>query len=453
MTESGGVKTVVEEIIRILFNVWLVILLVLLNGFFVAAEFAIVKVRSTRLAQLTEEGNVRAKTAQKILADLDAYLSATQLGITLASLGLGWVGEPFVSRLIEPFLHWIGLTGNWVHLISFGAAFSLITFLHIVIGEMAPKSLAIRKAEQTSLLIAKPLHWFFVLFRPTIWLLNKTAIFILRLFKVEMVPDHQHVHTEEEIRMLVKQSHKSGIIDQTELSLFDNIFEFTDRIAREAMIPRVNMTCLYSRLSFEENMDIIRKHPFTRYPLCGRDKDDILGIIHIRDVYQHLFQEEKPDLIDLARPPVFIPETMELKDILRILQKHRTEIAIVVDEYGGTYGLITIEDIIEEIVGDIQDEFDDERPSFQPGPGGTSIDAGLLIEEVNAYFGLRIEDEENDTIGGWIFSRLQEIPKAGASVEVGSWQFVVQEMDGKRITRLLVQPATLDEKPSVSGVQ
>ncbi|WP_241154305.1 hemolysin family protein [Staphylospora marina] len=438
------------EILGMLLNGSLILLLVLLNGFFVAAEFAIVKVRATRIAQLNEEGNLRAKTVQKILSDLDSYLSATQLGITLASLGLGWVGEPFLARLFEPLLIRFGIHGQWIHVISFGAAFSLITYLHIVIGEMAPKSLAIRKAEQTALTVAKPLHWFFVLFRPTIRLLNRTAIRLLRWIGAEMVPDHQQAHTEDEIRMLVEQSHKSGIIDQTELSLFDNIFEFTDRIAREVMIPRVRMVCLYAARPFEENMEIIYAHPYTRYPLCGKDKDDILGIIHIRDVYQRLHRGEPADLKQLVRPAVFVPETMELKDILRVLQRHRTEMAIVADEYGGTYGLITIEDIVEEIVGEIQDEFDDERPAIQQESGGTVIDAGLLIEDVNEHFGLRIEDEENDTIGGWIFSRLKEIPQPGAFVDVGDFRFVVQEMSGRRITRLLVRERSDPGTPKTS---
>ncbi|MBH8590243.1 HlyC/CorC family transporter [Paenactinomyces guangxiensis] len=419
---------------------FLVIFLVLLNGFFVASEFAIVKVRTTRIAQLTEEGNLRAKTAQNILKNLDAYLSATQLGITLASLGLGWVGEPFLATLIEPGLQLFGIPTAWIHVISFAIAFSIITFLHIVIGEMAPKSLAIRKAEGTTLWIARPLHWFFVLFRPTIWLLNSSANKVLKWLGVELVPDQQQAHTEEEIRMLVEQSHRSGIIDQTELSLFDNIFDFADRIGREVMVPRVDMVCIYTRDSFEKSISVIKQSHFTRFPLCGKDKDDILGIIHIRDLYERMTAGETPDFSQLARPTVHVPETMEIKDILRTLQKNRTEMAIVVDEYGGTSGIITIEDIVEEIVGEIQDEFDDERPFFQKKGDETSIDAHLLIDEVNEHFHINIEDEDNDTIGGWIFSQLQELPKLHATVEFDGYKFIVQEMTGSRVTRLLVKP-------------
>lgn len=437
-----------SSILEIFLQLLLVVFLVLLNGFFVASEFAIVKVRATRITQLVEEGNFRAKVAQKLISNLDAYLSATQLGITLASLGLGWVGEPFLAKLIEPALEYFGIPETFVHVISFAIAFSIITFLHIVIGEMAPKSLAIRRSEGTTLWIAQPLHWFFVLFKPTIWLLNGAANKILNWLGVGLVPDHQQAHTEEEIRMLVEQSHRSGMIDQTELSLFDNIFDFTDRIGREVMVPRVNMVCVFAHDPFEISIETIRKGRYTRFPLCGKDKDDIIGIIHIRDVYERMAAGETPDLSKLARSTVHVPETMEIKDILKTLQKNRTEMAIVVDEYGGTSGLITVEDIIEEIVGEIQDEFDDERPFFQKKEDATSIDAQLLIEEVNDYFKLEIEDEDNDTIGGWVFSQLQELPKKDSMVEYGGYQFIVQETVGRRVTRLLVKPIqTKTEEP------
>jgi len=436
-----------QAFVATVFNLLLVLILVLLNGFFVAAEFAIVKVRSTRIAVLREKGHRRARIAERVLANLDAYLSATQLGITLASLGLGWIGEPAVARLIEPALAPLGIPEWAVHTASFVIAFSFITFLHIVLGEMAPKSLAIRRAEQTTLWTAAPLHWFYKLFYPFIYLLNGAANLILRWLGVEMVPEHQQVHNEEEIRMLVAQSHKSGIIDQTELALFDKIFEFADRVAREVMIPRVDMVCLYTHNRFEQNLNIIKESQYTRYPLCGKDKDDIRGIVHVREVFEHLLEGESPDLIRLARPAILIPETMEIKDALRILQKNRAGMAIVVDEYGGTAGLLTTEDIVEEIVGEIQDEFDDERPFFQSVEGGTSIDARLLIEEVNDYFGTDIEDPDNDTIGGWVFSRLKEVPRIGDEVRHNGWIFTVQEIDQRSVTRLLVKP----EKKAAEG--
>jgi CBS domain containing-hemolysin-like protein len=439
-----------ETIIATVFNLFLVLALVLLNGFFVAAEFAIVKVRSTRITMLREEGDRRARIAEKVLANLDAYLSATQLGITLASLGLGWIGEPAIARLIEPVLVPLDLPEWAIHSISFIIAFSFITFLHIVLGEMAPKSLAIRRAESTTLWTSTPLHWFYRLFYPFIFLLNGAANRILRWLGVEMVPEHQQAHNEEEIRMLVAQSHKSGIIDQTELALFDKIFEFADRVAREVMVPRVDMICLYIPAGLDQNLKTIKETQYTRYPLCGKDKDDIRGIVHVREVYEHLVAGETPDLERLARPAIPIPETLEIKDALRILQKKRAGMAIVIDEYGGTAGLVTTEDIIEEIVGEIQDEFDDERPFFQTTGEGTSIDARLLIEEVNEYFGMDIDDPDNDTIGGWVFSQLQEVPQIGDEVTYREWIFTVQEIEQRSVTRLLVKPnkKTVGEKPS-----
>ncbi|SFS66644.1 hemolysin family protein [Marininema halotolerans] len=445
------------SIIEIAWNLFLVFFLVFLNGFFVASEFAIVKVRATRIAQLREEGHRRAKIAEKLINKMDAYLSATQLGITLASLGLGWVGEPAIAHMIViPTLHLISpnIPDLLVSTLSLTIAFVLITFLHIVLGEMAPKSLAIRQAEKTTLWVAAPLNWFYQIFYPFIFVLNSSANKALKWAGVELDPDHIQGHTEEEIRMLMAQSQKSGHIDETELSLFDNIFEFADRVAREVMVPRVDMVCLYADDSLEENLTTIREARHTRFPLCREDKDDIVGIVHIRHVYEKLLSGETPDLKELTRPSVMVPETMELKDVLRVLQQNRSEVAIVVDEYGGTAGLVTTEDIIEEIFGEIQDEFDDERPFFQKQGNETSIDARLLIEEVNDYFGCTIEDPDNDTIGGWVFSQLNEVPEVGNIVPYKQFTFKVQEIEQRSVSRLLVSQSieteeTLDEEETV----
>ncbi|WP_312853858.1 hemolysin family protein [Thermoactinomyces mirandus] len=420
-----------------IWNLFLIAFLVLMNGFFVAAEFAIVKVRSTQIASL--QGH-RAQVAKKVLANLDAFLSATQLGITLASLGLGWIGEPAIARMLGPLLSYLGLPSWAIHTISFVIAFSIITFLHIVLGEMAPKSLAIRQAEKTALWTATPLSWFYNLFKPFIFILNGSANLALKALGVKFEDVQQQAHTEEEIRMLINQSHKSGVIDQTELTLFDNVFDFTDRVAREVMVPRVKMVCLFQDNTFEQNFQIVKEAHHTRFPLCGKDKDDIKGIVHIRDIYNCIAEGKKPDFIELARPVVVVPETMELKDIFRNLQKNRVEMAIVVDEYGGTSGLLTTEDIIEEIFGEIQDEFDDELPLIQKQGGDTVIDSGLLIEDVNEHFKITIEDPDNDTIGGWLFSELDKVPKEGDQVVFNGWVFTVMEMDQLRISRILVSP-------------
>lgn len=423
----------------IVFNLFMVVFLVFLNGFFVAAEFAIVKVRGTRIAQLRTEGNKRAKTAEKVITHLDAYLSATQLGITLASLGLGWIGEPAIARLLEPLFADL-LPPLLLHTISFAIAFSIITFLHIVIGELAPKSLAIRRAEMTTLWTARPLALFYKIFYPVIYVLNGTANRLLKWVGIEPTTESQHAHTEEEIRMLMAQSHKSGIIDKAELTLFDNVFEFTDRIAREIMVPRIDIYCLYTTDSFEENYRTILSEMHSRYPLCGEDKDDVIGIVLTKEIFRAVIEEGgDPDLTSLARPAVLVPETLEVKDILQTLQKNRSEMAIVVDEYGGTAGIVTTEDIIEEIVGEIQDEFDDERPFYQKEGEETSIDARLLIEEVNDHFDLDIHDPDNKTIGGWIFSQLEQVPTIGDEVQYGGFVFRVSEIDHRSISRLSVK--------------
>jgi CBS domain containing-hemolysin-like protein len=316
---------------------------------------------------------------------------------------------------------------------------------------MAPKSIAIRRAKETTLWTASPLYAFYYIFKPFIVLLNGAANRVLKLMKIELT-DHQQVHTEEEIRLLISQSHKSGIIDETELDLFDNVFEFSDRRAREIMVPRVNMKVLYRDNTFEENWEIIRQSHHTRFPLCGADKDDIIGIIHIRDVYEQMLNNEQPALEKLVRPAILVPETMELKDILRTLQKKRSEMAIVVDEFGGTSGLVTTEDIVEEIFGEIQDEFDNEQPAIQKVGNETIIDSRLLIDEVNDYFGIAIEDPDNDTIGGWVFSQLDKIPMKGDRVAYDGWIFIVKDVEKRRVTRLSVipDPETKQEIESIS---
>ncbi|TCS93827.1 CBS domain containing-hemolysin-like protein [Hazenella coriacea] len=419
-------------------NLFLILFLVVLNGFFVASEFAIVKVRYTRIQELIEQGVSQAQTAQKVISQMDAYLSATQLGITLASLGLGWIGEPTISAFLRYFFQHLGVPDWLIQTLSLLIAFCLITFLHIVIGEMAPKTLAIRKAETMTLWTAAPLHWFYKLFKPCIILLNGTANLILKLFKVEAT-DTANVYTEEEIRMLIAQSHQSGVIGFQEKKLMDNLFDFNERIVREVMVPRVNMICLYQGHSFAENFDIMRRTSHTRFPLCGKDKDDVIGMIHVRDVYECFSADTPPSLTLLARQAIAVPETMEIKEVLRRLQKKRVGMAIVIDEFGGTSGLVTTEDIIEEIFGDIQDEFDDEPPPIVVKGNQTFINSHLLIDEVNRLFQIEIQDEDNDTIGGWIFSQLGKLPKQGDTIPFAHLDFQVAKVVERRVTQIVVK--------------
>ncbi|MDD4600114.1 hypothetical protein SDC9_20936 [bioreactor metagenome] len=428
------------ESTTIIFNMFLVMILVLMNAFFVAAEFAMVKVRSTRIDTLVMEGNTRAKLAKKVVDHLDAYLSACQLGITLASLGLGWVGEPAVAALIKPALTEFGLSGDIVHTISFAIAFSFITALHIIIGELAPKSLAIQNAEGVSLWTAVPLIGFYKLMYPFIWILNELSNKLLRAVGVQIADEHQAAHTEQEIRILMEESHKQGYIDKTELTYVDNIFDFAERHVHEVMIPRTDMICLYKDNSFEENLEIALVEQLTRYPLCNPDKDNIIGFIHAKDILTAAARGQRPDVSDLVRNVIAVPESMPISTLLKILQKNRAQLAIVVDEYGGTAGLVTVEDILEEIVGEIQDEFDEERPIIeQRGEHEFSVDGRALIEEVNEGLELDLDSETFDTLGGWIYSRIEMPPKLNQKIIHEGHEFIIEELDNRRVNRVFIK--------------
>jgi len=421
-------------------NLVIIVLLVFMNGFFVAAEFAMVKVRGTRIDTLVQEGNKRAASAAHLTNHLDAYLSACQLGITLASLGLGWIGEPFVARIIEPLFELMQVSPSLIHPVAVVIGFSFITLIHIVLGELAPKSMAIRKAETITLLVAWPLVLFRKIMSPFIWLLNGTANLLLRPFGIDTREVSSSAHTEEEIRILMKESHKSGLIDNTELTLMDNIFDFADTNAREIMIPRTEISCLYANMSFAENKEIALREMHTRYPVCENDKDTIIGFVHIKDLLK-VPDHANPEVRDLMRPITAVPESMQISALLKLMQKRKTQIAILIDEYGGTAGLVTLEDIMEEIVGEIQDEFDEERPEIEKKDEHTySISGLLLIEEVNSLFSLDIPSDDYDTIGGWMYSQIEIPPKKHQVVESEdkSVRFIIEETDNLRISRVTV---------------
>ncbi|QTH44132.1 HlyC/CorC family transporter [Cohnella sp. LGH] len=421
----------------IFWNVVLVLFLVLLNGFFVASEFALVKVRQSRLTQLSNEGNVRAKYALKVNQRLDAYLSATQLGITLASLGLGWVGEPAIADLIiAPLLHGFGVTDETViHSIAFVAAFCIITFLHIVLGELAPKSLAIQRSVGVSLWLSLPLLMFYRLFLPFIWLLNGAANRLLKLIGVEAAGEHEAAHTEEEIRILMDESAKSGIIDKDEMTLFDNVFEFADRVAREVMLPRTDMDCLFTNVSYADNMKLVYATKHTRYPVGVEDKDQIIGFVHITDLLT-ADPDEEHNLKEFLRPILSVPESMEISKVLNLMQRRKSQVAIVIDEYGGTAGMLTAETILEELVGELQDEFDDELPNVVIKGELTSVDGRMLIEDVNDLFGLDIEDDEVDSIGGWLFNHLEGTISKGQKVVYEGYVFEIAQTERLRVQRV-----------------
>lgn len=430
------------DIVPILFQLLLVIFLIAMNGFFVAAEFACVKIRPSRLETLIQEGSRQAKYAKKLTDHLDASLSVTQLGITLASLGLGWVGEPAVATLILPITHAIGLDDVIGHTISLALAFSIITGLHIVLGELTPKTMAIQNVEKIMLSVALPMLVFHRVMYPFVWLLNHVANWVAHRMGFHTASEGDDAHTEEEIRLLMEESHRQGLIDDTEVDFVDNVFDFTDLNVREIMTPRTDMVCLYLENTMEENIQTILEEQLTRYPICREDKDHIVGFLHVKDLMRVMAEGRKPNLRRLARKALIVPESMDVSVLLKTMQKQRSQMAIVVDEYGGTAGMVTIEDIVEEIVGDIQDEFDEERPTAERrGKRIFSVDAKMLLEELEDILEIDIEDEDVDTVGGWLYDQIGQTPRVGQMAAAGGNLFYVEEVDGVRITRVLIHCA------------
>ncbi|HEX7066180.1 MAG TPA: hemolysin family protein, partial [Bacillales bacterium] len=376
-----------------LINIGIFILLLILTSFFVISEFSIVRVRRPRIEYLASQGNKRAKAVQRIVKDLNTYLSASQLGITLTALGMGWVGEPAVGGLIEALFEMAPLPESILRTVSSIAAFLVITYFNVVLGELAPKTFAIQRTEKTALLIARPLIGFHLLLFPFIWILNASSNLVTRLFGVNPAEDDEMVHSEEELRFILSESYQGGEINQAEYRYVNKIFEFDDRMAKEIMVPRTEMITLYKDRPFSENMEILRKNKFTRYPVADGEKDRIVGLVNIKELFTENLQGEI-EVEDFIRPIITVIETVKVKQLLLRMQKERVHMAMLMDEYGGTAGLVTVEDILEEIVGEIRDEFDDdEKPMIQQiGSNRTVLDGKVLISDVNGIFGLDIDD-------------------------------------------------------------
>ncbi|WP_221568577.1 hemolysin family protein [Alkalihalobacillus sp. TS-13] len=395
----------------VIFKLLSVAILIALTAFFVAAEFAIVKVRSTKIDKLVEDGNKKAVAARKVLDNLDGYLSACQLGITITALGLGWLGEPTVEQILHPVFEEFAISEALASTLSFIIAFSAITFLHVVLGELAPKTIAIQKSEGTSLLLARPLILFYKIMYPFIWVLNGSARLFTRLLGFRQVNEHEVAHSEEELRIILSESYKSGEINKSELHYVNKIFEFDDRTAKEIMVPRTEMVCMFTDEPMEENVSIMSNEKFTRYPVAEGDKDHIIGLVNIKEVFNSLLLKEERPLNEFIRPVLKVIETTPIKTLLVQMQKERVHMMILVDEYGGTAGLVTVEDIIEEIVGEIRDEFDtEEKPQIEKLDRNHAIlDGKALISDVNEFFKIEIDDSELDTIGGWLLTQSSDI--------------------------------------------
>ena len=378
------------------------------------------------------------RVARQVISNLDAYLSACQLGITLASLGLGWVGEPFLARIIQPLFAMASIESPTViRATSFALAFTIITFLHIVLGEQAPKILAIRKALATSIVISPPLRFFYILFRPAIWFLNASSNWVLKhLFRIDPVADGEVSHSEEELRLILDQSEKSDEVSSLGRDLLVNALDLRRRVIRDIMTPRGEVVFLDIEESFEENVKKALESRHTRFPLCRGHLDNTIGLVHIKELVP-MMRDPQPDLLRIKRDLIPVPEMMSLEKLLSLFLTKHAHLAIVVDEYGGTVGMVTLENVLEEIVGDIQDEFDAEKAEFRKiNENEFSIDGSVGLYELHDLAGLELESADVSTIGGYVTHLLGHLPKQGEQVRIENYLVTISQTDGRRVGQL-----------------
>lgn len=428
--------------------------LVLVNAVFVAAEFALVSVRPTRIDQLIEQGNRMARVVKRAMDDPNRFISAAQVGITMASLALGWIAEPTLAHLVRPiFEPFFGETSRISsHLIAGVIAFFLITVLHIVLGEQVPKMIALQRAESTILATAVPVTWISVPFRPLIALLYWLTGLALRPFNLAWQGEHHLVYSEDELKMLVTASQQSGYLEQSEQEMINRVFTFADHLTEEVMVPRTEMEALPVGASFDEVVKLIADSGHARYPVYGENLDDILGIFHAKDLYRVLErgQQSRFSLVRMLRDPVTVPDTMPLDDLLAHMKLRKTHIAIVVDEYGGTAGMTTLEDVLERIVGDVHDDFNSETDDVEALENGETRISGLLsVEEFNERFEVKVDEPFYNTIGGFVFGQLGRRPEIGDEVDADGLLLRVDALDGLRIDRLIVLRPQADNEDAV----
>jgi CBS domain containing-hemolysin-like protein len=420
------------------------LLLVALNGLFVAAEFAFVKIRTSKVEEMVREGKASAGIVKEAIENLDGYLAVCQLGITIASLGLGALGEPAIATLIEPLLEPLGVSEGTLHVVAFIVGFGIITFLHVVFGELAAKSFAIAKPEGTSRLVAPFMKFFYYAFRPGVWLFNGTANAFVRMFGVPPASEGEEAHSEEELRLIIGQSTEQGVLKEDEEGMLRAVIQLEETHAREIMVPRPNVESLPAQMRLEELFSVVAEGNHTRYPLFEDDSGDrIVGMVHAKDVLRAA--KEAGDLEaavaarDLMRDVLTIPENKGVDKILKDLRAQGLQMAVVIDEWGSFEGLLTIEDIVEEIVGEIRDEFDEEGIGVQERDGGYSMDGRVPIRDVNEALGSGFESEDFDTIGGLVLGHLGRAPQVGDEVTVDGHVFRVDEVDGARVASVMVR--------------
>jgi CBS domain containing-hemolysin-like protein len=420
--------------------------LILLNGLFVAAEFAIVKVRSTQIEPLLKTGQSRARLVQHVINHLDRYISTTQLGITVTSLALGWLGEPLVAGLIEPVMGLIGLTEKAVvGTVALVLAFGLITFLQIVIGELAPKHLAIRRPQRIALALARPLNAFFLVFRPFIWVLNVSATGFLRFLGMQPAREGDIVHSEEELRLLLG---KGKMFSSTGKNILLNAMEMHKRTVREIMVPRTGVVFLSTGKSLEENIALALDSQFTRYPLCEGDLDNVLGMVHMKDLFRLKdLRGSGSRLLEIKRDMPFVPETTPLEKILNTFLARRTLMAIAVDEYGGTAGLVTLENVLEELVGEIRDEFDVEQlPVQKLSESEFLVDGGMPLHDFARAFDIEPDSKDVVTVSGYAIHILGRVPEKGAQLRIARWTGTVEAMEGRRVKTLRLKKIPVEDE-------
>jgi len=419
----------------------LALLFILANGFFVATEFAIIKVRPTQLAELAAAGSTRARMAKRILKRLDSYLSATQLGVTLASLALGWIGEPAFAHLIQPSLSFFGVYSPAIaHSIAASLAFVAISALHIIFGELGPKYIAIDRTLNTALWSAHLLRGFYVLAYPLIWMLNHSAIRVVRLVGINPASGRDMTHSQEELRLILASSEKAGVLSEENREIIEGVFQFSKRTARQIMVPRTDVAVLSTKKSIEENLEIIRSTRHTRYPLCEGTLDQTIGLIHVKDLLLAQLRGPGRSLSELKREILFVPENSTVEALLSQFIEVKTHMAVVLDEYGGASGIVSLENITEELFGQIQDEFDRERPEIEPlGNGRYRVRGDYLIEDLADRLKVDVGEPAEETIGGYVAARLGREVAPGDRTQLGDLAIEVLDAERFRVRWVLVQ--------------
>ena len=437
------------DLTDIFINIFIILFLLFVNGFFVAAEFSLVKVRKTRLEQLCNEGNSNAKKAMKLVDDVNKMLAAAQLGVTIASIALGWVAESTIVQLIEPVIRLFAgsLAHVSSHVVAVPISFVLVTYFHVLLGEQLPKCISLRHPETIALLVSTPMDMFITIFKPFVWLLEVSGNKILSACHANS-EDASLVHSTEELDMLVDASYNEGVLNETEAEMLHNMFKFSDLMAKQVMIPRTDMVCIPGDITYEELNKVALENQYTRYPVYEENIDKILGFIHVKDLYSLTMKHEAFSVQKLIRPLMLVPETMTLDNLIIEFRKLHCQIAVVIDEFGGTSGLITLEDVLEEIIGEVQDEFDEEAEADikEIGEDTYIANAMMRIDELVKFLKESLfEEDDVDTIAGLVVKLLGRIAQVGDTVSFNGLTFTVKEVDGARITKLQIYKEPVEE--------